>query len=100
MFFRHSDLLEGALSHEKAARAADVGERLQNSLILNIKRKFVTLDIGLGEPLTADVGPGGITVYLGGFDWVTYPTPQHILQNFPEYLPLPQQVFRSTDDEL
>ncbi len=28
--------------------------------------------------------------YFGGFDWVTFPTPQHVLQKYPQFLPLPQ----------
>ena len=51
------------------------------------------------EIVEGDVTQSGLTVYMGGFDWITYQTPQVLLQKFPEFLPLPQQVFSAGDVE-
>jgi hypothetical protein len=54
---------------------------------------------GVDKPVTGDLARSGFTVYLGGFDWVTYPTPAFLLQKFPDLMPLPQQVFNVPEAE-
>jgi hypothetical protein len=95
VFYRWPDIPAGALAPEKAELAKEIAEGLPDSEILDILRKFVHIRLpNHDDPLEVDVTQVGLTVYLGGFDWVTFPTPPHILQKFPQFLPLPQQVFR------
>jgi hypothetical protein len=100
VFFRYGEISEGSLSKEKAERASRIADGLVDAELVEIQNRFIRLKVpGMEELLDADVSLAGLTVYLGGFDWVTYPTPQPILQHFPELLPLPAQVFRTTDEE-
>ncbi len=100
MFLKYPDVPAGALTAEKAARVEAIAQGLQRSEIVDIRRRFVTLKLRTAEDLVeGDVTATGFTVYLGGFDWVTFPTPQHILQRFPEFLPLPQQVYQGEEEE-
>jgi hypothetical protein len=100
VFFRYGEISEGALSQDKADKADVIAAGLGDAELSEIQNRFVKLKVpGMDAPLDADVSLAGLTVYLGGFDWVTYPTPQGILQHFPEFLSLPQQVYRPIDDE-
>ena len=54
----------------------------------------------MDELVVCDITTTGLTVYLGGFDWVTFPTPQHILQRYPEFLPLPQAAYQEDTVDL
>ncbi|MFN2115495.1 MAG: hypothetical protein ACK2T6_07250 [Anaerolineae bacterium] len=92
MFHQYKSLTPNALPPEKAERAALIAAGLPDSEIVNIVRRTVTLHLpNLDEDIEGDVTHNGYTVYLGGFDWVTFPTPPHLLQHFPEFVPLPQQ---------
>lgn len=94
MFFRWPDIPADLLSPERAERAKAIADGLPDSEIVAIERHNVKLMLPDDEEVEGDVTQSGFTVYLGGFDWVTFPTPPHLLQKFPEFLPLPQQVFR------
>lgn len=99
MFLKYPDIPAGALSPEKLERVETIAQGLQRSEIADVRRRFVTLTLkGSDEPVEGDVTSAGFTVYLGGFDWVTFHTPQHLLQRFPEFLPLPQQAYQDEDD--
>lgn len=101
MFFRYPDIKDGSLAPEKAEHVHSLAEELPESEIVDTKRRFVTLRTPSGDVIEADVSPSGLTVFLGGFDWVTFPTPQQVLMHYPELMPLPQQVFRTSEtDEL
>jgi hypothetical protein len=100
LFYKYPDIPMAALSGDKAERIEAIAAGLPEAEILGITRKMVRLRLPtLAEPVDGDVTQSGFTVYLGGFDWVTYNTPQHVLQKFPEFLPLPQQIFRATDED-
>jgi hypothetical protein len=100
VFLKYPDIPAGVLADDKAARVEAIAQGLQRSEIVDIRRRFVTLQLRTSDELVeGDVTTTGFTVYLGGFDWVTFPTPQHLLQRFPEFLPLPQQVFQSDEEE-
>ncbi len=95
MFYRWPDIPENGLTRERAEIAAAIAAGLPKAEIVDHDRRFVRFRIpGHDRVFEGDVTQAGVTVYLGGFDWVTYPSPNHILQYFPQYLPLPQQVFR------
>lgn len=100
MFYRWPNVPVGTLAEDREKLAKEIAEGLVESEIDSVERRVVTLKFpNIDEPLEADVTQSGITFYLGGFDWVTYPTPPHILQEFPQFLPLPQQVFRDQEQE-
>lgn len=95
MFYRWPDIPENGLTPERARMAEAIAVGLPKAEIIDANRRFVRFRVpGIDRVIEGDVTQAGLTVYLGGFDWVTYPTPNHILQRFPQYLPLPQQVFR------
>jgi hypothetical protein len=99
VFLKYPDLPPGILSEDKAERAEAIAQGLQRAEIIDVKRRNLTLQLkGMDEPVLCDITTTGITVYLGGFDWVTFPTPQHILQRFPEFMPLPQQVYHDESE--
>ena len=101
MFFKWPNIPPQALTVERAEHALRINKGLPMSEILFIERRKVKLKLfGTGEVVDGDVTQSGFTVYLGGFDWVTYTTPQHLLQKFPEFLPLPQQVFNVDAEDL
>lgn len=96
MFFKYNNIPNGALSSERAEYVQNVLKGLPRAQIVETTRHLITLKLtNMEDLLQGDVTQSGLTVYLGGFDWVTFPTPQHVLQKFPEFLPLPQQVFKS-----
>lgn len=98
MFMKYPDIPSGALEPEALERVETIAQGLQRAEIVKIRRTFVTLRLRNTETeIEGDVTPLGYTIYLGGFDWVTFPTPQHVLQRFPEFLPLPQQMFDEGD---
>ncbi len=95
MFYKWPNVPFESLQSDKAERVKAIAVGLGEAEIEEIRRRFVTLKLpNLDEAVEGDVTQTGITVYLGGFDWVTFPTPPQVLQKFPEFLPLPQQVFR------
>ena len=100
MFFKYPDIEEGSLAPEKDQRVIEIAAVLPKSEIVSMQRRFVELRGADGDVVTGDVAPGGFTVYLGGFDWVTFPTPQHVLLHYPELMPLPQQPYRPDEDLL
>lgn len=94
MFFKYPDIPPGSLAEDRELRAKFLGERLPRSKIVDIRNREVTLElVDNGEHVVGDVAHAGFTVYFGGFDWVTFPTPQHVLQKFPQFLPLPQPSY-------
>lgn len=99
MFFNYPDIPPGAMANDRHVEATQIGEGLQRSSIDHIVTRFVTLRLPDGQLVKGDVAQSGFTVYFGGFDWVTYPTPPHVLQKFPQFMPLPQQMYRSSDDD-
>jgi hypothetical protein len=100
MFLNYPDIPASALAPAKLARVESIAQGLQRAEIVEIRRRNITLRLrGDDETVEGDVTTTGLTVYLGGFDWVTFPTPQHVLQRYPEFLPLPQQVFQDDDGE-
>lgn len=91
MFFKYPNIPAGSLSQEREERAKFLADRLPRSTIVDTDNRFVTLElVDTGEQVRGDVAHSGFTVYFGGFDWVTFPTPQHVLQKYPQFLPLPQ----------
>lgn len=99
MFFNYPDIPPGAMAAELHEAANKIGEGLPRSTIDHIVTRFVTLRLPDGELIKGDVAQSGFTVYFGGFDWVTYPTPPFVLQKFPQFMPLPQQMYRNPDDD-
>jgi len=97
VFFTYPDIQEGSLAPEKADRVIVIAEALPTVEIVRIERKFVTLRGPTIGDMEADVTPTGVTVYLGGFDWVTFPTPPHVLQEFPDLIPLPNASYANVD---
>jgi hypothetical protein len=94
LFYKYQALTPNALAPRKSERATMIAAGLPESEIVDIERHFVRLYLpNLGETIDGDVTNRGFTVYLGGFDWVTFPTPPHLLQKLPEFMPLPQQAF-------
>lgn len=100
MFHTYEELSPDMLSPERFEWATAIGKGLAHAEIVEIVRRNITLRIaGLDEPVVGDVARSGFTVYLGGFDWVTFPTPSYLLQKFPDLMPLPQQVFSAPEPE-
>jgi hypothetical protein len=94
LFYKYPDIPFETMSEDKVRRIEALAQGLPRARIAGRERRFLMLEVqGLDEPVEVDVAQSGVTVYLGGFDWVTYPTPQHILQKFPEFMPLPQQIY-------
>ncbi len=88
------------IAEDRAKRAEAIAQGLAEAEIGAIERRHIVLSLPtLEEPIEGDVTQSGITFYLGGFDWITYPTPPQVLQKFPQFLPLPQQVFRDEEPE-
>ena len=101
MFYKYHELIPESLSPETYARALVIGDGLTDSAVIEIDRRYVTLQLpNSPDPVIGDVSRTGFTVHMGGFDWVTYPTPHHLLQKFPEFMPLPQQTYVPADDDL
>jgi hypothetical protein len=101
VFFKWPHIPQNALTEDRAEQAQRISRGLPMAEIVEIKRRMVKLKLHCsGEIVDGDVTQSGFTVYLGGFDWVTYTTPQHLLQKFPEFLPLPQQVFNVDAEDL
>lgn len=100
MFYRIEDLQPDVIMEDRYERAAAIAQALPDAEIRTIDRRQVTLFLpAAGAEVVGDVSRSGFTVYLGGFDWVTYPAPPQILAKFPELAPLPQQTF-SPDEAL
>ena len=100
MFLDYEELVPEILSPDRLEWARAIGLGLDKSEIVDVLRRTVTLSIpGVGKPVVGDLARSGFTVYLGGFDWVTYPTPSYLLQKFPDLMPLPQQVFNTPEVE-
>ncbi len=100
MFFKWPNVPPYALTEDRAEKAARIADGLADSEIVSVTRRKVKLQLPeTGEVIEGDVTQSGLTVYMGGFDWITYQTPQVLLQKFPEFLPLPQQVFSAGDVE-
>jgi hypothetical protein len=101
LFYTIHELVPDALAPDLYLRAQVIGEGLNESTVIGVENKYVTLRLpNSPDPVIGDVSRTGFTVHMGGFDWVTYPTPHHLLQKFPEFLPLPQQGFGTPDDEI
>jgi hypothetical protein len=93
VFYRYEELEPGALQADRQERAAAIAAGLHESEIRSIERRTVALFCpNMREVVEGDVSRNGFTVYLGGFDWVTFATPAHVVSKFPEFLPLPQQA--------
>jgi len=100
MFFRYPDIPRGALTEERADKVEKIVSGLPEAEIVFIERKNIVLRLPDGEEVEGDVAPSGFTVYLGGFDWVTFPNPPHLLQKFPQFMPLPQAPLIEDEDDL
>ncbi|MCE7939367.1 hypothetical protein DCC79_13625 [bacterium] len=101
MFFKWPNIPPDSMTPERMAYADEVGEALPRAEIVEIQRRIVKLKLPDSDTVVeGDVTQSGFTLYLGGFDWVTFPPPPKVLQKFPEFMPLPQQVFRSDEDAL
>lgn len=101
MFYKYQSLTPDALLPERLERAKLIAEGLPEAEIVNIERRFVRLKLpNIDEEIEGDVTRSGFTVYLGGFDWITFPTPPVLLQQFPEFMPLPQQQAYVTEEEV
>lgn len=101
MFFKWPNVPPQALTEERAETAQRIARGLPMAEIIEIERRKIKVKLfGSDEMVQGDITQSGFTVYLGGFDWVTFSTPQHILQKFPEYLPLPQQVYNVDAEDL
>lgn len=99
MFFRWPNVPPEAVNPDVSERLKIIADNLINAEIVEIERHNVKLQVPeLDQVLAGDVTQSGFTIYLGGFDWVTFPTPPRLLQKFPEFMPLPQQVFSDEDD--
>jgi len=100
LFFKWPNVPADALTDDRFERAKVISDELAQAEIVEIIRRNVKLRLPESETVVeGDVTQSGFTVYLGGFDWVTFPTPQRLLQKFPEFMPLPQQVFKSDDED-
>ena len=98
MFFTWPNVPPNALTTERAELAERIASGLAGGELVESERRRVVLRLADSEErISGDISRVGVTVYLGGFDWVTFQTPQFLLQKFPEFLPLPQQVFGSED---
>jgi hypothetical protein len=101
LFLKYQELDPEFLPPERWERATSIAVGLPNAEVVEIERRSVKLRMPETDDLVdGDVSRTGFTVYLGGFDWVTYPTPQYLLQKFPDLMPLPQQVFNVPDEDL
>ena len=100
MFFNYQDLKSGSLSPERQALAERIAAGLPKAEVIGTERRNVRLRLPDDTVIEGDVTASGLTVYLGGFDWVTFETPPRILQQFPQFLPLPQQVMAPSSDGL
>ena len=101
MFVRFQDLTQEELPPDRWERANAIGAGLANAELVEIVRHFVKLRLpGIDDLVDADMSRTGVTVYLGGFDWVTYPAPPHLLSRFPDLAQLPQQVFNAPEEEV
>ncbi len=101
MFYKWPTIPPDTLTQDRIDYIQQVGQSLPKAEIVEIKRKIVKLKLpDIEEPIEGDVTQSGFTIYLGGFDWVTYPTPPRLLQKFPEFMPLPQQIFKSDSDDI
>lgn len=101
MFFKWPSIPEDGMTPERMAYADQVGEALPRAEIVEVERRNVKLRLpDSDEVVEGDVTQSGFTIYLGGFDWVTFPPPPKLLQKFPEFMPLPQQVLRAEDELL
>jgi len=99
LFHKYQDLAPGALPEHSAVRADAIAAGLPKADVLDVERRVVTLHVpGIEGDVVGDITRMGFTVYLGGFDWVTFQTPQHLLHKFPEFMPLPQQVLNPEDE--
>jgi hypothetical protein len=101
LFYKWPNIPPDSVAPERAEYIQQVAHGLPKSEIVEIKRKIVKLRIPeIDNVIEGDVTQSGFTVYLGGFDWVTFPTPPRLLQKFPEFMPLPQQIFKSDSDNI
>lgn len=101
LFIKNQDITPELLPPDRLARSAAIAAGLPDSEIIDIARHVATLRItDVDGIVVGDVTSTGFTVYLGGFDWVTYPCPPHLLSRFPDLMPLPQQVFSVPEEDL
>jgi hypothetical protein len=94
VFYRYEELEPDVMLPDRLARAEAIAQGLPDAEIHAMERRQVDLHLPtLDEVVQGDVSRTGFTVYLGGFDWVTFPTPPHVLSKFPDLMPLPQQAY-------
>jgi hypothetical protein len=93
VFYRYEELQADALQADRYQRAVAIAAGLPDAEIRAIEHRVVDLYLpNMDEVVQGDMSRNGFTVYLGGFDWVTFVAPPHLLSRFPEFLPLPQQT--------
>lgn len=98
MFYKLDELKPGALSVERVELVERIEAGLKKAEIVKILRRHITVELPSGERINGDVAPSGFTVYLGGFDWVTFKSPAQVLQKFPQFMPLPQTTLPKASD--
>lgn len=100
MFYKYPDLPQGAFDPDRRERIERVAEGLAKAEIVDLKRRTVQFELPGGERVSGDISPTGFTVYLGGFDWVTFPTPPQLLLKFPQFVPTPVSSHAHDDDDI
>lgn len=92
MFYRFDELKPEELQADRYDRAIAIAAGLADCEIRSIERRVVRLFLpSMGDVVEGDVSRNGFTVYLGGFDWVTFAAPPHVISRFPDFQPLAQQ---------
>ena len=89
MFYKYPYFPPGAFDDDRLEKIERIANGLAKAGIVDLKRRMIQFELPGGELVSGDIAPTGFTVYLGGFDWVTYPSPPQLLLKFPQFMPLP-----------
>lgn len=100
MFYKYPNFPPGAFDDDRLERIERIAAGLPKAEIIEMKRKVIEFELPKGERVTGDIAPTGFTVYLGGFDWVTFQSPPQLLLKFPQFVSLPPPTPPSSDDDL
>ncbi len=98
MFYQYPNFPPGAFDDDRLERIERIAHGLAKAGIVQLKRKVIEFELPGGERVSGDIAPTGFTVYLGGFDWVTYPSPPQLLLKFPQFIPMPASSRSHGDD--
>lgn len=99
MFYQYPNFPPGAFDDDRLERIERIANGLAKAGIVELKRRVIEFELPGGERVTGDIAPTGFTVYLGGFDWVTYPSPPQLLLKFPQFIPMPSSSHSHDDDD-